>query len=119
MESAFSGSLESHSLFCVSAFGRNLASFAMNMFSHLICSVKTFHKFCTFNVICRNNAVKNYVTIQCKKGSFLSATLVYHMKINPLCEEKKLNIAMYWIQYPLQTEEVPVSNLDWRSGHSD
>jgi hypothetical protein len=41
------------------------------------------------------------------------------MKINPLCEEKKLNIAMYWIQYPLQTEEVPVSNLDWRSGHSD
>jgi hypothetical protein len=35
-ESAFSGSTESNGGFCVGAFGRNLASVAVKMFSHLI-----------------------------------------------------------------------------------
>jgi hypothetical protein len=34
--SAFGGSLESGGRFCVGAFGRNLASVAMKMLSHLI-----------------------------------------------------------------------------------
>jgi hypothetical protein len=49
--SAFGGSLESGCRFCVGAFGRNLASVAVKMFSHLIYFIKTFYKFLTFNAI--------------------------------------------------------------------
>jgi hypothetical protein len=35
-ESAFGESLESDGLFCVGAFGRNVASVAVKIFSHLI-----------------------------------------------------------------------------------
>jgi hypothetical protein len=51
-ESAFCGSLESGDRFCVGAYGRNLASVAVKMFSHLIYFRKKFCKFCTFNAIC-------------------------------------------------------------------
>jgi hypothetical protein len=37
--SAFGGSLESGGRFCVGAFGRNLASVAVKMFSYLICFI--------------------------------------------------------------------------------
>jgi hypothetical protein len=79
-ESAFGGSLGSGGRFCVGAFGRNLASVAVKMFSHLIQFIKNFYK-CTFNAICKVNAAINCITIQDKKGSFPStftghATLV-------------------------------------------
>jgi hypothetical protein len=35
MESAFGGSMESGGLFDIGAFGRNLTSFAVKLFSHL------------------------------------------------------------------------------------
>jgi hypothetical protein len=41
-ESAFSGSLESGGRFCVGAFGRNPASIAVKMFSHLIYFINKF-----------------------------------------------------------------------------
>jgi hypothetical protein len=58
-ESAFSGGLESGGRFCVGAFGRNLTSVAVKMFSHVVYFIKTFYKFCTFNVICKDNAAIN------------------------------------------------------------
>jgi hypothetical protein len=36
--------LESGGRFCVGAFGRNLVSVAVKMFSHLIYSIKNFYK---------------------------------------------------------------------------
>jgi hypothetical protein len=45
---AFSRSLESGGRFCVGAFGRNLASIAGKMFSHVICFIDKFYKRCTF-----------------------------------------------------------------------
>jgi hypothetical protein len=42
-ESAFGGSLESGGRFCVGAFGRNLASVAVKIFSHLIYLIKKFY----------------------------------------------------------------------------
>jgi hypothetical protein len=56
--------------FCFVAFGRNLASVAVKMFSHLIYFIKTFYKFCTFNAISKDNAIVNCINIQHKKGSF-------------------------------------------------
>jgi hypothetical protein len=41
-ESDFGGSPESGSRFCVGAFGRNLASVAVKIFSHLIYHIKKF-----------------------------------------------------------------------------
>jgi hypothetical protein len=38
-------SLESGGRFCIGAFGRNLASVAVKMFSHLIYFIKKFYKF--------------------------------------------------------------------------
>jgi hypothetical protein len=46
------------------------ASVAVKMFSHLIYFIKKFYKCCTFNAICKDNAVINCVTFQSKKGSF-------------------------------------------------
>jgi hypothetical protein len=51
--SAFGGSLESGGQFCVRAFGRNLASVAMKMFSRLIYFIKKLYKLCTFSAICK------------------------------------------------------------------
>jgi hypothetical protein len=39
-ESAFGGSLESDGRYCVSAFGKNMASVVVKMFSHLIYFIK-------------------------------------------------------------------------------
>jgi hypothetical protein len=50
-ESEFGGSLKSGGRFCVGAFGSNLASIAVKMFSHLIYFIKTFYKFSSFNAI--------------------------------------------------------------------
>jgi hypothetical protein len=44
-------SLKSGSRFCVSAFGRNLASVAVKIFTHFIYFIKKFYTFCIFNVI--------------------------------------------------------------------
>jgi hypothetical protein len=63
-------SIESGGRFCVGAFGRNLASVAVKMFSHLIYLIKKFEKFCTFNAICEDNAAINCNTVQNKKDSF-------------------------------------------------
>jgi hypothetical protein len=51
-------SLESGGRFCVGAFGRNLASVAVKMFSHFIYFTNKFYKVCTFSAICKDNAEK-------------------------------------------------------------
>jgi hypothetical protein len=58
---------ESGGRFWVSAFGRNLALIAVEMFSHLIQFIKKFYKFCIFNAICKDNAAINCITVQRKK----------------------------------------------------
>jgi hypothetical protein len=85
VESAFGGILESGGRFCVGAFGRNLASVAVKMFSHLIYFIKKFHTFCTFNAIFKDSAALNCITVQNKEGPFPSnlsghTTLVYLIK---------------------------------------
>jgi hypothetical protein len=67
-ESAFGGSLESGGRFYVGAFGRNLASVTVKMFSHLIQFIKKFYKFCDFNAIFKYNAARNCTVVQQKKG---------------------------------------------------
>jgi hypothetical protein len=61
---------------CVGVFGRNLASVTMKMFSHLIYVINKLYEY-TFNVICKDNAAINCITLQHKKVSFLS-TLMSH-----------------------------------------
>jgi hypothetical protein len=62
MESVFGGSLESGGWFCVGAFGRNLASVAVKVFSQSIYFIKEFYKFCTFINVCKDNVAINYIT---------------------------------------------------------
>jgi hypothetical protein len=57
-------SLESGGRFCVGAFGRNLASLAVKMFSHLIYFKKKCYKCCNFNAICKDNAAIRCITFQ-------------------------------------------------------
>jgi hypothetical protein len=45
------GSLVSGGLFYVGAFGRNLASVTVKMFSHSIYIIKSFYKLCIFGTI--------------------------------------------------------------------
>jgi hypothetical protein len=66
-ESVFGRSLESS----VGAFGRNLASVAVKMFSHWIYFQKKFYK-CTFNAICKDDAPINCMTVQHNKASLPS-----------------------------------------------
>jgi hypothetical protein len=54
-------------LFCVGAFGRNLGSVTVKMFSPLIYFIKKFCKCCTFNAIRKDNAAINCNTVQHKK----------------------------------------------------
>jgi hypothetical protein len=75
-------SLESGGQFCVGAFGMNLASVNMKMFSHLIYFINKFDKFCASNVICRNNVAINCINVQHKRRSFLS-TLLRHTMLVP------------------------------------
>jgi hypothetical protein len=58
--SVFSVSMETCDWFCIGAFGRNLASVTRKMFSHLICFIKKFYKFCNFNAIFRECSNKLY-----------------------------------------------------------
>jgi hypothetical protein len=66
------GSLESGGRFCVGAFGRNLTSVAVKMFSHLIYFIKKFYKFCIFNAIRKDNFAINFIAVQHKESSFPS-----------------------------------------------
>jgi hypothetical protein len=62
-EFAFGGSLESGCWFCVGAFGRNLASVTVKMFSHFIHFAKEFYKRFTFNAMCKDNDTINCITV--------------------------------------------------------
>jgi hypothetical protein len=62
----FGWSLQSGGRFCVGAFGRNLASVAVKMFSHLICFLKKFYRLCTFRAFYKYNASLNCTTVQQK-----------------------------------------------------
>jgi hypothetical protein len=57
---------ESGSRFCVYAFGRNVASVDMKMFSNLIYFIKEFYKCCTFNAVFKDNAAIICITVQHK-----------------------------------------------------
>jgi hypothetical protein len=79
-ESAFSGSLESGGRFCVGAFGRNMASVAVKIFSNSIYFIKKSFNFCTFNAICKDKSAIHCMIVQYKKGSFPSS-LKGHTKL--------------------------------------
>jgi hypothetical protein len=75
------------SQFCVSAFGRNLPSVAVKMFSHLIYFFfKKFYKFCTFSAICKDNAAINCITVQHKScnldGPYGIASILIHRPLD-------------------------------------
>jgi hypothetical protein len=79
-KSAFGGSLESGGRFCVGAFGRNLASVAVKMFSRLMYFLKKFYKCCTFNAIFKDNAVINYFTVQHKNVNSVNFDGLYYAR---------------------------------------
>jgi hypothetical protein len=54
----------------VGAFGRNLVSVVVKIFSHSISFIMKFYKCCTFNMIFRDNAAINCITVQHKKKRF-------------------------------------------------
>jgi hypothetical protein len=60
-EPAFGWSLQSGGRFRVGAFGRNLASVAMKMFSRVIRFVNRFYEFCIFNAVLKYSAAINCV----------------------------------------------------------
>jgi hypothetical protein len=62
--------------FCVGAFGRNLASGAVKVFSHLIYFIAKLYTFCTFNAICKDNVTINCITVQHKKFHSLQLVLL-------------------------------------------
>jgi hypothetical protein len=62
-ESAFGGSMQAVGHFCIVVFDKNLASFALNVVSHLIYFMNTFYKFCIFNAIYKDNAAINCVAV--------------------------------------------------------
>jgi hypothetical protein len=88
--------LESGTRFCVGAFGRNLVSVAVKMFSHLIYFIKKFCK-CTFNAICKDNTAINRIIVQHRKGSFPS-TLTGHT----LCYATLFYARFLFAGYPVQ-----------------
>jgi hypothetical protein len=47
--------------FCFSAFGRNLASVTVKLFSHLIYVIMKFYIYYTYRAICKDNPAKNRV----------------------------------------------------------
>jgi hypothetical protein len=59
--------LESDGRFCVGAFGRNLASVAVKMFSRSIHFIKKFYECRTFNAICKDNAAINCINTSTQK----------------------------------------------------
>jgi hypothetical protein len=69
---AFGESLESGGRFHVDAFGRSLTSVAVKMFPHLIYFEKKIYEWCTFNAICKDNAILKSIrpTVQRKNTPF-------------------------------------------------
>jgi hypothetical protein len=67
-QSAFGRSLESGSQFCVGAFGRNLDSFTMKMFSHLIYFIKKLEEY--LQCYCREiKQMRTFlINLACPKG---------------------------------------------------
>jgi hypothetical protein len=55
-------SMESGGRYFVGSLGRNMASIAVNMFSHLTRFSKTFHKFSTSDVISKNDTAMNWLS---------------------------------------------------------
>jgi hypothetical protein len=64
------GSLESGGRFCVGAFGRNVFSVAVKVFSHLIYFTKKFYNFRNLNAVFKDNAAINYFTVYHRKDLF-------------------------------------------------
>jgi tRNA G26 N,N-dimethylase Trm1 len=88
LRSADVWNLESGGRFFVGAIGRNLASVAVKMFSHLIYLRKTFYKR-TFNAICKDNAAINCITVQHTRDPFPSILTGYTTLV---IKNKKNNI---------------------------
>jgi hypothetical protein len=61
----------------VGAFGMNLVSVAVKMFSNLIYFINKFYQRCTFNGSYEDNTAINFITVQHKQISFPS-TLTGH-----------------------------------------
>jgi hypothetical protein len=59
--------VESRGLFCVGAFGWNLAPVALKMFSHLVQFIKKYYKCCTFSTICEDNTAITVLQFNTKK----------------------------------------------------
>jgi hypothetical protein len=57
------GVTESGGRFCVGAFGRDLVSVVLRMYSHLMYFMKKFYKSCTFNSICKDNTAINCISL--------------------------------------------------------
>jgi hypothetical protein len=58
--------------FCVDLFGSSLAPVAAKIYSHFIYFVKKVYKICDFNAILKDNAAINRITVQHRKGAFVS-----------------------------------------------
>jgi hypothetical protein len=52
--------------FCVTAFGRKLATDAVKTFSHIIYFITTFYKLCTFSAIYEDDAAINCFAVEHK-----------------------------------------------------
>jgi hypothetical protein len=63
------------------AFGRNLASVAVKMFSHLTYFMKKLYKFCAFNAMCKDNAVlllfstKKAISVKFEESHYASSII--------------------------------------------
>jgi hypothetical protein len=68
--------MESGGWFCISVFGRNVASVAVKIFAKLICTIKVY-KFRVFNETWKANAETNCITFQNKNCSFPSTSTCY------------------------------------------
>jgi hypothetical protein len=84
--------LESGGRFCVGAFGWNLVSFAVKMFSHLNYSIQAFYR-CTFNAICKDIVAISFIILQHKTNSFPS-TLMGHTTL--VLMTAVINTSMPW-----------------------
>jgi hypothetical protein len=111
VESTFDGSQESGGKFCVSGFGRNLASVAVKMFLHFISVIKTFYKFCTFNVICKDNAATNRITVQHKNVLFPSTLTVATSDYATTLV--RLTIFKNSVRTAKKTQHVTITKINW------
>jgi hypothetical protein len=68
--------------FYVDLFGSSLAPVAAKIFSHVIYFVKKFYKICAFNAILKDNAAINRITVQHRKGAFVSILTGILVKLN-------------------------------------